>query len=72
MLIYTFDSIRFCHLFYFLENQIRGLNEDESAYLTELRRRDHKVGNLKKKEEDRLIGELKRNQGIGLNSIILM
>jgi len=44
------------------KNQIRGLNEDETAYLSALRHSDHKRNKVKQKEEDALIGELKRNQ----------
>ena len=44
------------------ENQIRGLNEDETAYLSALRQTDHKREKVRKLEEDALIGELKRNQ----------
>lgn len=44
------------------KNQIRGLNEDETAYLSNLRHRDHKVSKVRKVEEDLIIGELKRNQ----------
>lgn len=44
------------------KNQIRGLNEDETAYLSALRQTDHKRDKVRKLEEDALIGELKRNQ----------
>lgn len=46
------------------ENQIRGLNEDESAYLSQLSQAEYKRERVLQREADALIGELKRNQEI--------
>jgi len=44
------------------KNQIRGLNEDESAYLSQLSQAEYKRERVLQREADALIGELKRNQ----------
>ena len=45
-----------------LENQIRGLNEDEAAYLKVLKTAEVNEILAKRKEEENLFNELRRNQ----------
>lgn len=45
-----------------LKNQIRGINEDESAYLNSISKAEVKIERERQKEADLLIGALKRNQ----------
>ncbi|CAG5100378.1 Oidioi.mRNA.OKI2018_I69.XSR.g16974.t1.cds [Oikopleura dioica] len=45
-----------------LKNQIRGLNEDETAYLNSVSNAEMKIERERQREADLLIGALKRNQ----------
>jgi len=45
-----------------LKNQIRGINEDESAYLNSISKAEVKIERERQREADLLIGALKRNQ----------
>ena len=46
----------------FLENQIRGLNEDESQFLQVLKTAEQNEINARHREEEILFNQLRRNQ----------